>query len=286
MRRLSCTIAFIALTLAGCTRGGGPDQDGALVYSEIAAGALHSCGIRADDQTIACWGDDNLTNNIPSGTFTTLSSSAGAQHACALGTDGEIACWGANHHGQSDAPAGTFSFVTVGASHSCALDEAGQATCWGRDGASVSSPPPGSFSHLEAGVETTCGVDEVGALTCWGASGIDEAVDYAVSDISIGHQNWCVLDGDGMPFCWPLNFNGVTPEGPFTTLSANVNHGSPYACGIRPDGSLACWGDVPDEPPSGVFIEISAGMQHACGLRESGHAVCWGSDNLGKASAL
>ena len=37
-------------------------------------------------------------------------------------------------------------------------------------------------------------------------------------------------------------------------------------------------------PPQGRFASISAGLQHTCGVREDGSLACWGWDGLGQAS--
>ena len=54
-----------------------------------------------------------------------------------------------------------------------------------------------------------------------------------------------------------------------------------HSCGIRVDGSVACWGDDTAgqaSPPEGSFKSVSAGQQHTCGLRPNGVVECWGSN--------
>ena len=48
---------------------------------------------------------------------------------------------------------------------------------------------------------------------------------------------------------------------------------------MRPDGSVACWGDDPNDeatPPEGEFASVSAGYNHTCGVRTGGSVACWG----------
>ena len=67
--------------------------------------------------------------------------------------------------------------------------------------------------------------------------------------------------------------------GGFTQISSGANH----ACGLRANGSIACWGSnvfgQATPPTTGVFTSISSGDAHTCALRNDGAVVCWGSIN-------
>ena len=67
--------------------------------------------------------------------------------------------------------------------------------------------------------------------------------------------------------------------GGFTEISSGANH----ACGLRANGSIACWGSnvfgQATPPTTGVFTSISSGDAHTCALRNDGAVVCWGSIN-------
>ena len=74
----------------------------------------------------------------------------------------------------------------------------------------------------------------------------------------------------------------VPPAGSFASISVGVSHG----CGVKLDGSVACWGDNQfgqASPPEGTFGSVSAGSAHTCGLLTEGSVVCWGlnKDNEG-----
>ena len=65
----------------------------------------------------------------------------------------------------------------------------------------------------------------------------------------------------------------------FATISA----GSFNNCGVKKDGSVACWGD--DEhgqatPPTGEFATVSAGGRHTCGVNRDGSVTCLGDDEF------
>ena len=65
----------------------------------------------------------------------------------------------------------------------------------------------------------------------------------------------------------------------FTAAFQQVSAGVDHTCGVRADGTLACWGrnDYGEAtPPSGAFQEVSAGYAHTCGVRADGTLVCWG----------
>lgn len=82
--------------------------------------------------------------------------------------------------------------------------------------------------------------------------------------------------------------------GPREPAPRRIGAGYRYACGLRADATIACWGalkftSIPDPssnydltPPAGTFRQISTGYLHACGVRTDKTAVCWGSNLYGK----
>ena len=69
--------------------------------------------------------------------------------------------------------------------------------------------------------------------------------------------------------------------------------GSNHTCGMRTDGSVACWGSnlhlTGDEtgqatPPEGELASVSAGESHTCGVRTDGPVECWGDDYDGQST--
>lgn len=73
----------------------------------------------------------------------------------------------------------------------------------------------------------------------------------------------------------------VTPVrgGSFKAISSGANH----VCGVRKDGSIACWGDnafgqaQAPHPDTCNFTAISSGDTHTCALCDNGGVICWGS---------
>ena len=94
-----------------------------------------------------------------------------------------------------------------------------------------------------------------------------------------------------------LNITQLDIWRPFAQPSAQaqLSAGTNYACGIKEDGRMACWGSNdgnranPASSPHGVdantrFLAVSAGGSHTCGIKADGRAACWGSDSSNKAS--
>jgi hypothetical protein len=89
---------------------------------------------------------------------------------------------------------------------------------------------------------------------------------------------------DGAAVCWgePVeDFGQLTPPGGgFVQLAL----GATTACGLRPDGRIACWGD--DEfgqasPPAGEFVGLELSETYGCAVDPSGEPACWGLDEAG-----
>jgi alpha-tubulin suppressor-like RCC1 family protein len=132
-------------------------------FTDIAAGAAHSCGIRANGDVL-CWGNNSsralgvdtesvLQSPVPvlveglSGAAS-IHASPKAGHTCALHDDGTVSCWGQDSYGQlgRDSTEGTGRLpakvpglsnivaVSVGTLHTCALPSEGAPLCWGYNG--------------------------------------------------------------------------------------------------------------------------------------------------------
>ena len=60
-----------------------------------------------------------------------------------------------------------------------------------------------------------------------------------------------------------------------------MSTGGMYACGVRVDQTVACWGDNDEghvDAPTGKFVAVSSGGGHSCGLRVDHTVTCWGSN--------
>ena len=104
--------------------------------------------------------------------------------------------------------------------------------------------------------------------------------------MAVGKYSQCGLLEEGRVLCPKEGLYVRTPEaGRFRQVSI----GQEYACGLRLDGTIACWGNSEHSkttPPPGRFTAISAGKQHACALDAAGYAQCWGWDKDGRDKPL
>ena len=83
--------------------------------------------------------------------------------------------------------------------------------------------------------------------------------------VSAGKEHTCGVRDDGSVACWGGNQYGqATPP---AGEFASVSAGAAHTCGVRTDGSVACWGAT---PPEGQFASVSAGAAHTCGVRTGG----------------
>ncbi len=99
-------------------------------------------------------------------------------------------------------------------------------------------------------------------------------------------------------FTWPASAAAPTPtptsqdsrletsdrDGTSATF-ASVSAGDLHTCGVKPDGSVQCWGydDFGEAtPPAGEFASVSVGIGHTCGLKRNGTVQCWGADYSGE----
>jgi hypothetical protein len=72
---------------------------------------------------------------------------------------------------------------------------------------------------------------------------------------------------------------GGDPGGCAVPEYIDVGAGEYFACGLRTDGTIRCWGNNAYEQlsaPRGLFVSLSVGNQHACALDLDGVATCWG----------
>jgi alpha-tubulin suppressor-like RCC1 family protein len=76
------------------------------------------------------------------------------------------------------------------------------------------------------------------------------------------------------------SYDPAPTSDPATTWLAMASGGM-HACGIKADGTLACWGDNgfgQTSPPQGQFVKVTAGLVHSCAIRLDGKLLCWGAD--------
>ena len=97
--------------------------------------------------------------------------------------------------------------------------------------------------------------------------------------VESGDHHNCGVKTDGSVACWGRNAEGQSTP-PAGTFT-QVSAGSSHSCGVKTDTSIACWGangSGQASPPADSFTQVSAGAAHSCGLRTNGSVVCWGNN--------
>ena len=103
--------------------------------------------------------------------------------------------------------------------------------------------------------------------------------------VSAGGYHTCGLRSDGSVACWGSDLHGRST--PPVGSFVSVSAGDLHTCGVRSDGSVACWGNNyrgKSTPPVGSFDSVSAGWDHTCGVKSDGSVACWGDNFLRKAT--
>ncbi len=176
-----------------------------------------------------------------------------------------------------DIPPGRFVAVASGQWHSCGIRADKTIECWMDDAARLAV---GNFHQisLDSIAEITAADPELMVQVL-----SDESLELSQESLQLLEE---VLDGAnaeefnvalvGVEAARETISRRLTPPpGQFTALSV----GGAHSCGLRTDGTIACWGDNDMGElfaPSGQFTAVSSGAFHSCGLRVDGIIECWG----------
>ena len=216
-------------------------------FLQISSGEFHGCGIKAADQQVACWGNNNNPATQvgqatpPSGGDQFLQISSSRTHTCGILADGTqgASCWGSNEFGKSTPPADVgFLQVSTGGSFTCGIldDDTKEVNCWGYNADGQATPPSGvGFLQISAGGFHVCGVKSDGTdeAACWACGNPYTQVGQAEPPAGIGFLQ--------------------------------VSSGDAHTCGVKSDGTkaVACWGDnffgqaTPPSDLGAVAIELA-----------------------------
>lgn len=252
-------------------------------WRQIAAGGEHTCGLTADYE-VYCWGgnvekslgsglnDNTYSYPVPVVTSGVLSGkrvkylSTGYKHTCALTTENLAYCWGNNDHGQLGD--GTY----IDRNYPVAVDMSGVLS--GRKIKSISTK-----NYL------TCVIASDNKPYCWGSNyqgalGNDSMADdsnvpvavyssgvlsgKSIKKIETGYQHACVIDYEGLAYCWG--------DGWYGNLGNGLTTDSRVPVAVNLTGQL-----------SGKTIKsISPGYYHTCAIASDNNAYCWGFNENGE----
>lgn len=264
---------------------------------------------------------------------------AGEEHTCALKTSGALWCWGGATN-LTHTPAAvhdTETFIDLSIVGSGTMVVRSDGTFLRGSGANIAvyNGIPSTWKLVRetygAGIHThRCGLRNDNTLFCWGSNWrgqiglvetgapqgattptqVGDVGEYV--DVAIGNRFTCGIKTDGSVRCFGAAAMGQLGDGraiaPRTTPVKISNAGewaSLYAnqartCGVKTDGTLACWGggfnsldqayfDVqrPMTPAQagtgGTNIgAVSLGISHSCVRRTNNMLACWGSNGSGE----
>ncbi len=259
----------------------------------VAAGYAHTCGVRADDGGIECWGGySGVDLTPPDGEFVTVStvSDSRSRGTCALRADGRVECWGgslgfrglANKRG---VPAGSFVSIEGDYEYGCGELVDGETSCWGVYTAECPSRGGSVFGEVSSAFTNLANMSSAGMVgSPLFAHSVSERIvnSSAVKSLqSVGvHQSLFPLSLARYPDCyaWAKEHRLSPPADDYVSLSVSEQ----FACGLLKNASLTCWGVGRNFGqvlwPREAFTDVVTGWYHACGLRQSGGVKCWGGD--------
>ena len=254
------------------------------IFTEVTVGKWLACGVRPSGQVV-CWSGRGHTNRYgletESGALTENQGAGeiiAANHfwlSCRLESDRSVSCT-ASHTRPSTFPsgelrAGPYQAIGVARKVACGLRDDGRIRCWGHkaDGTLITKltpEPETTFTYISAYRESVCALRESnGSALCW-RSRLDGSVaftfsfagPYSAFAVSNMGGNVCGIKPDGNMECfWRVDVNRANWIKP--RLENPPNNGVPFtsvsmerfsqACGLRENGTVACWG-VTDLNPS------------------------------------
>jgi hypothetical protein len=270
--------------------------------ADIAVGSGWSCAL-LDDGQVECWGGDYRSAFAaargrkplapPADRFVQIDG--GRAIACGVTISGGMRCWGGEDYvpkperpndtdwASVSVPPDGFGSELVSV---CGLTTQGAARCVG----SPSRPADRSGPYVQvitASNHQACGVDAGGRVTCWGKEKVDFD-DHGPADLVVKVKGWgCWRHSEtGALRCFGREKDGRTrpPAGVWGAVAADR-----YACGVRGDGELRCWGvedgeDAVDRrvAPPGRYTVVDVGPRHACAVTTAGGVRCWGNGGNGE----
>ena len=264
----------------------GADHDGEATppggtFVRLSAGMNHTCGIRTDGE-VECWGagktidkhEDGWCGRPECGQSLPLPGrfieiSAGDQVTCGLRPDFTIECWGSSLYGETEAPCGQFVQMSSMGHDTCAVDPQGGLVCWPTPLPWINRTtlfPSCDGQDLELLVPKNEPVRQVsigGGCAC-------VLYESGEADCRVTHSGYL----NKFARCiWmeTLTWHGVT------AVSCGGGPGPGGACVLLANGDADCSTDVQPGP----FSEITKGWGYACGLRTDGTGACWGGGYYG-----
>jgi hypothetical protein len=123
--------------------------------------------------------------------------------------------------------------------------------------------------ELRLGTQHSCARLADESVQCWGKDVIAHDEEYGFTDTG-------VIQWPAGPYA--TSGRQPPPGGDFT----DVTYGGGHACGLRPNGTIECWGDSDFEEtsaPEGSYRLVEVGADHTCAFGDHTGVTCWGRDD-------
>jgi alpha-tubulin suppressor-like RCC1 family protein len=258
---------------------------------QMAAGVTHVCVIYSD-QSIRCFGTNNLGESNPPSSNLWLQLGAGDRVTCGIRLDQTILCFGNNNVGQSSPPSGTFLQLSMSLSSGCAIRNNPYQTivCWGSNVYGEQNPPAIEVISIHIGFAHACLLPYDQTLLCYGDNSLGQLnVPYSdpTASVAVGNQFTCSVQlSTQKAYCY-----GDNSANQITNLPAAERFSGVYSssdaltvCGVRSsDQTIVCWGSCTSNrcnPPAWLQTNasIATGVSASCAISMiDSSAVCWGS---------
>ncbi len=288
-------IAAVSLALPNTTladRSDGPPSDAAAT-SVLSAGETFTCYL-GDGGALYCWGQtqngqlgDLTYGGVPQKTAVLVSGSGslfsptevatGDSTVCVLLSDTKVKCWGANGNGET----GNGKTRQTGSGNPNEVHHLGGVGSVNENNVLKDDDSTlDGVTQVSVGLQSTCAVATGGKVWCWGSNR------YGQSGYGDTSGAWAYANPKARPVRDSSN-NEVTGF-------ASVAVGELFACGLKVDGTVWCWGNnangqLGDGGTSDSYnpkrvtgisnaTVIAAGGNHACAVTPGG-LYCWGLGN-------
>jgi alpha-tubulin suppressor-like RCC1 family protein len=255
--------------------------------TQIAAGANHLLVILVG---AAVGYGDNSAGQIASLGMGAVQAVGGQSHSLVLRHDNIIFARGGNTAGQRSVPgiSGLVTQLAAGFDHSLALKSDSTVVAWGGSG---NQPPAGldGVVQIAAGKGFSLALRYDGTVTAWGGNVIQPPAGLAnVVQVAAGNNHAAaIVRGQTRLVAWGQGSGAQLPAdlGAVTQVAAGLNH----ALALRPDGTVAAWGNTTSgklNVPTDIkeVRQIAAGLNHSVVLDARGRVRAWGDNSQGQSS--